>query len=119
MRRLKVDENLPHAAVQALREAGHDVMTVAEQQLTGSADSRLSAICAQEARIVITLDRGFANPQRQTPPEGLGVVVLRPATDGPRACLTLVRQLLPALAAQDPTGSIWVVSPQRIRVRRM
>ena len=118
MRRLKVDENIARVAIQALRDAGHDVMTVVEQGLTGSADGRLAEVCAGEARIVVTLDRGFDDPRRNALLGILGVVVLRPATDGPKATLALVRQLLPELDAKDPTGSIWVVSPHRIRVRR-
>jgi predicted nuclease of predicted toxin-antitoxin system len=118
MARFKTDENIPSVVVRALIDAGHDVMTVADQGLTGSDDASLAQICDEEGRIVVTLDRGFADPRYRTAPTRHGVVVLRPATYGPGSCLALVRSLLPKLLEQDPTGALWIVSPDRIRIRQ-
>lgn len=115
--RFKTDENLPTVVVRALRDAGHDVRTVADQRLTGSDDTRLARICAEEGRVVLTLDRGFADPRHREPAATPGVIVLRPAKDGPASCLALVRGLLPTLTEQDPAGAVWIVSPDRIRIR--
>ena len=118
MARFKVDENLPAAVVRALTDAGHDVMTVSDQGLSGSDDATLARISAEESRTVLTLDRGFADARRQSSSATPGIVVLRPASDGQASCLELVRRLLPILANQEVAGSLWIVSADRIRVRR-
>jgi predicted nuclease of predicted toxin-antitoxin system len=118
MARFKADENLPTVVIGALRDAGHDVRTVQEQGLTGTDDETLARICADEARVVVTLDRGFGDPRRLAKSAKVGVIVLRPATDGPASCLAPVRVLLPALADADLSGALWIVSLDRVRVRR-
>ena len=52
----KLDENLGDRGLKRLREAGHDVMTVREQQLCGQPDSRVLDICTAEKRCLMTLD---------------------------------------------------------------
>lgn len=39
--KFKVDENLGETGCEILRAAGHDVMTVADQKLSGAEDRRL------------------------------------------------------------------------------
>lgn len=45
--RFKADENIPHRVVAFLVERGHDVRTVAGEELIGASDARLfmHAIC--------------------------------------------------------------------------
>ena len=64
---------------------------------------------------MITVDRGFADPRQLPAPTDPGIVVLRPATDGPGSCLLLVRQRLPSLDEKDLARALWIVSPDRIR----
>ena|SRR5712671_2408339 len=63
----KVDENLPLEFVDLLREAGHDAVSVLDQQLGGADDPTVAARCRQEQRVVITLvlyQRSFAEQRR-------------------------------------------------------
>jgi predicted nuclease of predicted toxin-antitoxin system len=62
--KVKLDENLGTRGAQSLRQAGHDVATVYEQSLAGSKDPDLISVCQREARALITLDLGCANPLR-------------------------------------------------------
>lgn len=50
-----------------LREAGHDVATVADQELVGADDTELAGVCAREHRILVTLDIGFADIRNYPP----------------------------------------------------
>ncbi|MBM4000688.1 MAG: HipA domain-containing protein [Planctomycetes bacterium] len=50
MVRLKVDENRPAEASALLRQAGHDALSAHDQQLVGSADSGIAAVCRREGR---------------------------------------------------------------------
>ena len=52
----KIDENLPLEFIDLLREAGHDAVSVLDQQLGGADDSTVAARCRQEHRVLITLD---------------------------------------------------------------
>jgi predicted nuclease of predicted toxin-antitoxin system len=51
--KFKIDENLPLEAAALLREAGHDALTVHDQNLRGALDPKLRAVCIAEGRIPI------------------------------------------------------------------
>jgi predicted nuclease of predicted toxin-antitoxin system len=61
----KLDENLGDRGQKRLQEAGHDVMTVREQQLCGRPDSQVIDVCVSEKRCLITLDTDFAGSSRR------------------------------------------------------
>jgi hypothetical protein len=75
--RLKLDENLGHAAVLLFTAAGFDVATVFEQALTSATDDELYRACQAEGRVLVTLDLDFANPLRFDPAAGAGIAVMR------------------------------------------
>ena len=52
--KIKLDENLGRRCVAALRAAGHDAATVAEEGLAGSADNRLLDLCKREGRCLLS-----------------------------------------------------------------
>ncbi|MGI2906988.1 DUF5615 family PIN-like protein [Tolypothrix sp. VBCCA 56010] len=57
--KIKLDEHLASLRVVTwLRLAGHDVVTVREQNLTSTLDEELIEICTSEGRCLITNDRG-------------------------------------------------------------
>ena len=51
--RFKLDENLPRDASALLRNAGHDVQTVIEENLGGGVDSRILNACRNEVRVLV------------------------------------------------------------------
>ena len=65
--KLKLDENLGKRGQSIFQEAGHDVSTVAQQQLGGATDEELIEQCRSEARGLVSLDLDFANPLRFQP----------------------------------------------------
>jgi len=114
----KVDENLPAAAADLLREAGHDARTVLDQGLRGTDDDMLEGVCLREHRVLLTLDRGYGDPRRHPTAGSPGVVVLRPFAQDRETVLSLVRGFLEAIKADRLEESLWVVEPHRIRIRR-
>jgi predicted nuclease of predicted toxin-antitoxin system len=54
--KLKLDENFGHRCVDVLSEAGHDVATVAGQQMSGAADEDVIQACHSESRCLVSLD---------------------------------------------------------------
>jgi predicted nuclease of predicted toxin-antitoxin system len=76
--RFLADENSPKPVVEALCAEGHDVLW-ARMDCAGWTDVALLDRAESEARIVLTLDRGFWQiaVQRRTPLERSGVVLFR------------------------------------------
>lgn len=60
--KLKLDENLGQRPTTILHRAGHDVTTVAQQNISGISDIDLINLCRRESRALVTLDLDFANP---------------------------------------------------------
>ncbi len=58
--KILVDENIPWMTVRVLREMGHDVRDLRNTKLEGATDDQLWDIARQDARLLITTDKGFA-----------------------------------------------------------
>lgn len=97
--RFKVDENLPAEVTSTLRAAGHDAVSVIDQRMSGAADPDLASVCRTEQRALVTLDLDFSDIRTYPPGEFSGLIVLRPRSQAKPTVLSLVKQLLPLLAA--------------------
>lgn len=114
--RIKLDENLDLRLVPLLADAGHDVDTVRDEELSGHPDRAIYDACRKSGRTLITLDLHFSNPLRFPPAATRGIIVLRP----PRPVLPMIRATLTSvlsdLTARPLEGRLWIVEPGRIRV---
>ncbi len=62
------------------------------------------------------LDKDFADVFRYTPPEYMGIVVIRlPEPITLRAIENALRRLVLAAGGQDLKGKLWIVDTRRIR----
>lgn len=114
--RLKLDENMPAAAVGFLLERGHGAVTVRSESLSGAGDSRVAETAHTESRILVTLDKGFA----EQPPEHLpgARIVLRPRRATSAPVLELLQQVLADVPEERLATSVTVQQPGRAaRVR--
>ncbi len=115
--RIKVDENIGGSGVAILRQDGHDVMTVREQDLAGSPDERIFQACADEGRTLVTMDRDFGNVRRFRPKQTAGIVILD--LGGPASLVLLharLRNFLSLATTRPVNGELWIVEPGRVRV---
>jgi predicted nuclease of predicted toxin-antitoxin system len=115
--RIKADENIGRRGIELIRDAGHDVMTVHEQQLAGATDVAVFHACAAEDRTLVTLDRDFGQVLRFPPEHSAGIVIL--VLGGPASLQLLLDRLRDflALASTRPVdGALWIVEPGRLRV---
>jgi predicted nuclease of predicted toxin-antitoxin system len=115
--RIKVDENIGKSGVALLRENGHDVLTVRDQQLAGAADELVFQACKAEGRTLITLDRDFGKVPRFPPDQTAGIVVLELGGPGSLDLLhDRLRDFLAITARRSVNGELWIVEPRRVRV---
>jgi len=115
--KFKTDENLPLAAAEILRRAGHEAETVHDEQLAGEADPRLAEVCRKEGRALVTLDLDFSDIRAYPPAEYPGIVVLRPHVQQRGAILDLVAMVAGLLDKEELTGHLWVVERTGTRIR--
>jgi len=115
--RAKLDENIPAEGTELLRAAGWACDTVPGEGLGGAEDAKIAAACRAEARVLFTLDLDFSDIRAYPPNEYVGIVVLRPAEPSRRMVLQMLVRVLPVLAAQWADHQLWIVEPDRVRVR--
>jgi predicted nuclease of predicted toxin-antitoxin system len=77
MLKFKIDENLAVEVAEILADAGHDAITVPQQQLGGRPDPDIAAVCRQEDRAIVSLDLDFADIRAYPPDHYPGLIVLR------------------------------------------
>jgi predicted nuclease of predicted toxin-antitoxin system len=115
--RFKVDENLPAEIAKLLQLAGHDAVTVLDQQLGGEADSTLIALCRMKRRALVTLDMDFADIRTYAPNKYSGLIVLRLRRQDKPSTVDVMSRLLAKLLEQPLDGHLWIVDEKRVRIR--
>ena len=117
MTSFKVDENLPVEATTRLRDAGHDAMSVHDQEMIGATDNSLAIICREEERAIVTLDLDFADIRSYPPDEQFGIIVLRPHLQDKASVLELIDSLISKLDSEPLIGKLWIMTRTTIRIR--
>lgn len=115
--RLLADENIPRAAVEKLRDDGHDVVWIREVS-PGISDDTVAELAATQRRVLVTFDKDFGElvigGQGQQP---AGLVLFRTSMGSPD---TIAVTISTTLASRDDwSGHIAVVGDARIRMRRL
>jgi predicted nuclease of predicted toxin-antitoxin system len=116
--KFKIDQNLAVECATLLVEAGHDAMTVYQQELTGAPDERIVAVCRQEERVLITADLDLSDIRQYPPGQSAGFIVLRLREQNQANQLALLRKILPMFATTPLAGHLWIVDVNKVRVRK-
>lgn len=92
--RFKIDEKLPVEVRELLLGAGFEATTVSDEDLSGSPDLNIAAICQREQRIIVSLDLDFADIRNYPPTEYAGIIVLRLQRQDRNAVLAIIERLI-------------------------
>lgn len=115
---VKVDEDLPKAAVQVLQQRGYEAASVIEQGMGGTKDPALWQAVQAEGRFLVTADKGFGDIRFYPPGTHAGVLLLRPNQDGIRSVMELLERVVTNYDLQHLSGTITMATPRGIRIRR-
>ena len=111
------DENFPRPALAALRNAGWDVFSVAEE-CPGISDEEVAARCSESQRILLTFDKDFGELVfHRGLSAGSGVVLFRFIPESPEEVADAAVSLLHS--QPDLRATFSVITRERIRVRPM
>lgn len=117
--RFKLDENFGTRTQQLFRQAGHEVKTVRDQSLQGSADLTIYETCCVEQFCLVTLDLDFSNVIRFPPEKTGGIAVIRVPKNATLVMLEQsIRQFLRKLSQISIGKQLCIVEIDRIRVHQ-
>ena len=115
--RLLADENVPRAAVDALRHGGHDVKWV-RTDAPGISDTQVLSQAVEEHRLVLTLDKDFGELAfSRRLPASCGVILVRVSSTSPS---DLASAITIGLASHsDWAGHFAVIERGRVRMTEL
>jgi|SRR3990172_4572138 len=108
---------MPVRARARLESQGWDVHDVHQEGLAAALDYTIQAVCEREDRVLVTLDTDFADTRRYDPGRSAGVIVLRPHDQSILAILHCLEGAIRALGTEPIRAALWIVEPERLRVR--
>jgi predicted nuclease of predicted toxin-antitoxin system len=114
--RFKTDENVAPDVAALLRWKGHDVATVADQNMRGACDAVLAEICRRESRALLTLDLDFADIRAYPPGDYAGLIVFRLGSQSRSSLVGVATRLMPLLDRVPVEGRLWIVDERGVRV---
>jgi predicted nuclease of predicted toxin-antitoxin system len=116
--RIKLDENMPAALAESLRDLGHDVHTVPEEGLAGYVDPEIWAAAQREKRFLITQDLDFSNITQFAPGTHAGVLLVRLRVPGRLALTQAVTRLFAAESVENWHSCFLVMTERKLRIHR-
>ena len=115
--KFKIDQNLPVECASTLLAAGHDAISVYQQQLGGAPDERVVAVCHAEDRILVTSDLDLSDITHYPPTASPGFVIFRTRRQSKSTMIDMTRQLIEWLAQHEISGRLWILEHGRLRIR--
>lgn len=119
MPRFLIDEDLPHFLASLLTEKGHPSEHVRDLGLRGSPDSSIFDAAQRGQAVLVTGDADFGNLLRFPLGTHFGIVVVQfPSVMRTRDLAKIIAETLLSVDDQAFKGSLVILEPGRIRIRR-
>ena len=120
MIKLKLDENFSPYTADLFKNAGFDIHTVYDEQLSGADDTIIYNACLAEKRCLITFDTDFCDILRFPSEPTEGIIVIRPkrpiALQDVKFFAIKLTQLIKEI---NPQSSLWILDFNKLRIRKM
>ena len=116
--KIKLDENMPTALADGLRNLGHDVHTVPEEGLAGFIDPEIWAAAQREDRFLVTQDLDFSNITKFAPGTHAGILLVRLRVPGRLALTEAVTRLFATEHVEGWSGCFLVLTERKLRIHR-
>jgi predicted nuclease of predicted toxin-antitoxin system len=118
--RFLIDENLPRAVDNLLRQYGHEVIDMRDIGLRGANDADIAAYAQKQRLCLLSGDIGFGDIRNYPPGEYFGLLILGlPAKAKSVTILTLLRSFLMQTKIVDRlSGKLAVIEIGRVRIRK-
>lgn len=114
-----VDEDLSRSFARLLSEKGFHVFDIRDVGLRGADDQTVFRFAQQKRAILFSADLGFSSIFLTSVPPPCGLVLLRfPHTMSTERINEHASSLLDQLSGDDYQGSLIVLSPGNVRIRR-
>jgi predicted nuclease of predicted toxin-antitoxin system len=110
------DENVSRSVIQSLMDAGHDVVSVYDIGLAGTADDALIRLGITEGRFIITHDTDFGGLLRYPARESSGVFLIRLHRPSPKNVWRALQKALVSVDEAKIRRRVVVIEDTRIRV---
>lgn len=117
--RFLIDEDLPRATGDLLRQYGYEAVDVRDAGLRGSKDPQIAAYARRERLCIVTGDFDFSDIRNYPPGEYAGLIVLKlPRT----ATASFILHLLESFLQQEDlvaqmSGKLAIVESGQVRIR--
>ena len=119
MIRFLIDADLRRSVAMALRQKGYLADDVRDLKLGTATDETILRHATRHGYTLISADKGFMNLLRFPLGSHHGIVVARFPRHAPAWAKTrLLLRWIPALREQEVRGSLLIVEPKGIRIRR-
>jgi predicted nuclease of predicted toxin-antitoxin system len=116
--KLKLDENLPLRLQAILRELGHDVHTVQQENLTGAQDLRIWNSAQNDSRLFVTQDMDFSDLRKFMPGTHCGILIVRLHTPSWKRLVKRMTEIFRTEDVSSRPGCFVVVTEAKVRVVR-
>jgi predicted nuclease of predicted toxin-antitoxin system len=114
--KIKLDENLPEALIQALTDLGHDTDNVRQEGLAGSDDPQVWSEAQAAGRFLITQDLDFSDVRVFRPGTHHGLLLVRLPDAGRLALIRRITVVFRSEAVEKWAGCFVVLSDHKLRV---
>jgi len=115
--RFVVDENVSYELVSVLREAGSEVIAIAETSTTGLHDEGVFNIAEESGSVLITRDYHFTNPIRFPAERTGGIFYIRRGNLTSEEEIRLVQNFLSRYSKDAYSGKLVTLYKNRVQIR--
>lgn len=112
------DENLYVPIIHGLRDRGHEVFSILEGGKTGTLDEEIFRIAARENRVIVTMDKHFANMLRFPSDQCGGIIVARLYKIRVDKTTRLFFNFFDQLREDEIERNLIIITRKKLRIRR-